>query len=259
MRRAPLWMVLAWPAASTWAQHAEHGAPEAERDARAAPAVVHQHPGEPAVDPHAGHDAQAGPDAPADHDAHAPTDQRGEDSGSVPEEAFSGPVHAADSVFGAAEMGAARELLRVEHGGFRTQMLLADRFEARAGDGGERVVWDLQGWYGGDLHKLWWKSEGAGDFGANPDDAEAQMLYSRAVTPFFDFQAGIRHDFEPSPRRSHAVLGVQGLLPYVFEIAAAAFVSDEGDVTGRVEAEYDLRIRQRLVLQPRVELSFSAQ
>lgn len=167
--------------------------------------------------------------------------------------------YAADAIFGAAEMAAAREQLRIEQGGIRTQMVLADRFEARAGEGDERYVWDLQGWYGGDIHKLWWKSEADGDLGANPDDAEVQVLYSRAVTPYFDVQAGLRHDFEPSPQRSHAVIGVQGVLPYVFEVDAATFLSDDGDLTGRVEAEYDLRIRQRLVLQPRVELSFSAQ
>src|SRR5690606_27669613 len=120
-------------------------------------------------------------------------------------------------------------------------------------------VWDLQGWYGGDIHKLWWKSEGAGELGGNTDDAEVQLLYSRAVTPYFDFQAGVRHDFEPSPQRSHAVFGVQGVRPYVFDIDAAAFVSEEGDLAGRFEGEYDLRIRQRLVLQPRVEMCFSAQ
>lgn len=182
------------------------------------------------------------------------------DHGSVPSSAeASGPAHAADTIFDAAAMAAAREQLRVEHGGFSTQTVLADRFEARAGGGDESFAWDLQGWYGGDIHKVWWKSEGAGELGSNPDDAEVQVLYSRAVTPYFDFQAGVRHNFEPSPRSSHAVLGVQGLLPYVFEIDAAAFVSEDGDLTGRFEAEYDLRIRQRLVLQPRFEMNFSAQ
>lgn len=176
-----------------------------------------------------------------------------------PPAALSGPQHAADTLFGADVMAAAREQLRIEEGGFRTQMALADRFETRTGGGEESYLWDLQGWYGGDLQKLWWKSEGEGEIGGNPEELELQALYSRAVTPFFDVQAGVRHDFRPSPERTHAVVGIQGLLPYVFEIDAAALVSDEGDVTGRFEAEYDLRIRQRLVLQPRVELEFAAQ
>lgn len=210
---------------------------------------------------HEGHDAREGRD---DHDGHAAGAAPGgfldvPPQAPPPAAAFSGPAYAADVMFGAEEMAAAREQMRVEQGGFRTKMILADRFEAGFGDGDERFVWDAQGWYGGDLHKLWWKSEGAGQIGSNPDDAEVQVLYSRAVTPWFDFQAGVRHDYEPPPRRTHAVFGVQGLLPYVFEIDAAAFVSEDGDWTARFEAEYDLRLKQRLVLQPRIEMSFSAQ
>jgi len=227
IRHAALCMLLAVPAADALGQHAGHGAQQVEQERQQ-------------TEIHAGHELHDGEPA-------------------APAAALSGPRHAADTIFDADDMAAARKQLRREHGAFRTQMVLADRFEARVGDGDGRLAWDLQGWYGGDVQKLWWKSEGAADAGSNPEDAELQLLYSRAVTPYFDFQAGVRHDLEPSPRRSYAVLGVKGLLPHVFDIDAAAFVSDDGDVTGRFEAEYDLRIRQRLVLQPRVELDFSAQ
>jgi copper resistance protein B len=43
-----------------------------------------------------------------------------------------------------------------------------------------------------------------------------QALYSRAIAPFFDVQVGVRHDVRPEPNRSHLVVGLQGLLPYVF-------------------------------------------
>ena len=43
------------------------------------------------------------------------------------------------------------------------------------------------------------------------------------------------------------------------EIDAAAFVSGHGDVTARIEAEYELLLTQRLILQPRAELNFAAQ
>jgi copper resistance protein B len=52
---------------------------------------------------------------------------------------------------------------------------------------------------------------------------------------------------------------VQGLAPYWFEVDAAAFLSTKGDLTARVEAEYDQRITQRLILQPRVEFDLAAQ
>lgn len=176
-----------------------------------------------------------------------------------PSAAFSGPAHAADAVFGSATMRGSREQLRAEHGGLLTPMILADRFELRAGDGEEEYLWDLQGWYGGDIHKLWLKTEGEGTFGERVETVELQALYSRAVTPFFDLQAGVRHDLRPDPERSHLVLGLQGLLPYVFELDAAAFLSEKGDLTARLEGEYDLQLTQRLILQPRVELNAAAQ
>ena len=55
------------------------------------------------------------------------------------------------------------------------------------------------------------------------------------------------------------VIGVQGLAPYLFEVDAAAFISNKGDVTARIEAELDQRITQRLILQPRAEISLAAQ
>lgn len=86
-----------------------------------------------------------------------------------------------------------------------------------------------------------------------------QALWSHAITPWFDVQAGARYDFRPEPERGHLVLGLQGLAPYFFEIDAAAFLSDERDLTARIEAEYDQLITQRLILQPRVELDLAAQ
>ena len=61
------------------------------------------------------------------------------------------------------------------------------------------------------------------------------------------------------PRRSYAAVGVEGLAPYWFEVEATLFLSDRGDLTGRIEGYYDQRITQRLMLQPRAELEVSAQ
>ena len=55
------------------------------------------------------------------------------------------------------------------------------------------------------------------------------------------------------------MLGFEGLAPYWFEVEGAVFLSDKGDLLGRVEGYYDQRLTQRLVLQPRVELNFAAQ
>ncbi|MEC8178418.1 MAG: copper resistance protein B, partial [Pseudomonadota bacterium] len=126
-------------------------------------------------------------------------------------------------------------------------------------DGGETgYLWDAQAWYGGDLNRFVLKTEGEGEFGGAVEDAEIQALYSRAIGPFFDLQAGVRFDPEPDSR-THLVLGVAGLAPYMFHVDGAMFLSDRGDLTARVEAEYDQKITQRLILQPRIEAEFAAQ
>lgn len=133
--------------------------------------------------------------------------------------------------------------------------LMTDRLEAGFADEADTYAWDVQGWYGGSRDRWWLKSEGNGESGHSPSHAELELLFSRMFAPFWDWQIGVRHDFRPQPDRSHLVFGVQGIAPYVFEIDAALFLSDQGDVTVRFEAEYDLRLAQRLILQPRFELN----
>ena len=71
-------------------------------------------------------------------------------------------------------------------------------------------------------------------------------------------QAGIRYDIKPNPSRSYAVIGLQGVAPYWFEVDVAVFLSNKGDLSARLEAEYELRLTQRLLLQPRLELNLAA-
>lgn len=178
--------------------------------------------------------------------------------GPPPPEAFSGPAHATDTFVGAKEMAASRAMVASEMSGMPVFWFQADRAEYRARAGKDGYLWDVQGYYGGDIDKFWFKSEGEGAFGEKPEAAEAQALWSHAIGPWWDVQAGVRHDFA-GPDRTHAVIGVQGLAPYLFEMDAAAFLSQKGDLTARVEAELDQRITQRLILQPRGELNMSAQ
>ncbi len=175
-----------------------------------------------------------------------------------PPRAFEGAVHAADVTYGPQAMAPARNRMYRENGGWTGGTLILDRLEAKVGEGENLYLWDAQGWYGGDIDKLWLKSEGEGAFGGEVESAEVQALWSHAIGPWFDLQTGVRYDIEPEGR-THAVLGVQGLAPYIFEVDAAAFLSDRGDLTARIEAEYDQRITQRLILQPRAEVSLAAQ
>jgi copper resistance protein B len=179
--------------------------------------------------------------------------------GPAPPEALSGPAHAQDLLFDPRDAARSRAEMVREHGGMTATKFLIDQAEARFGDGGEGYAWDAQLWHGGDIDKLWLKAEGEGTFGEALEQGEVQALYSRAVDPWFDLQAGIRQDFGTGSDRTHFVLGIQGLAPYWFEVEGAVFLSTEGQVTARIEAEYDLRLTQELILQPKVEVDFSLQ
>lgn len=128
----------------------------------------------------------------------------------------------------------------------------------------DHLGWEAQGWIGGDFNKFWWKNEGEAAFdGPDAGETETDLLYSRLITPFWDFQLGVqyanewhRDDYED---RWSGVIALQGLAPYKFEIDNSLYISEDGDVTFAIEAEYDLRITQRLVLQPRAEMGFAFQ
>jgi len=190
-----------------------------------------------------------------DHSAHQVGDLP---EGPPPPAAFEGPQHTADAIYGPAVMAVARATNHATHGDMKTGTLMAERLEARMGDGEDGYLWDVQGWYGGDIDKFVIKSEGEGEFGGAVEDAEVQALWGHAIDPFFDLQAGVRLDIE-SETRSHLVLGVQGLAPYMWHVDAAAFLSDRGDLTARIEGEYDQKLTQRLILQPRAGLELAAQ
>ena len=176
-----------------------------------------------------------------------------------PPGALSGPAHAADAVFGQEAMAEAREELRREHGSIVTSKILIDQLETRIRSGRDGYFLNAEAWYGGDINKLWLKTEIEGAFGRKPEQAEVQALYSRAIDPWWNLQAGVRYDLRPNPERAYLVLGIEGLAPYWLEVDAAVFVSNKGDVSARFEVENDLRLTQKLILQPRIELDLAAQ
>lgn len=124
------------------------------------------------------------------------------------------------------------------------------------GSNKREVTWEGSGWYGGDTEKIWVKTEGEWGDG-DLEEAEVQALYSRNIARFWDVQAGVRHDFRPDPTNYFAVALV-GLAPYWFELDTSLFVSDEGDVSLRGQAEYELLLTQKLILSPYGEVNIFA-
>ena len=101
---------------------------------------------------------------------------------------------------------------------FRT-FTLFEKTEFRTGDATDAAVFDAQGWIGGDYQRFWWKAEGEQETkGAKAGEFEAQALYSRLFSPFWDFQTGVRVDRQYSGRTRDTtaffVVGLEGLARY---------------------------------------------
>ena len=179
-------------------------------------------------------------------------------AGDAPAPAAPEPSYA-DRVWGRDAMIGSRRDLRSEHGGGSFSQVMVNLAEYQVKDGRDGYRWDGEAWFGGDINRLVVKSEGRGGFGEGLDDAEVQALYSRTIGPYFNLQSGVRYDFKPNPSRTYATVGFEGLAPYWFEVGGALFLSDKGDLLGRIGGFYDQRITQRIILQPRAELNFAAQ
>lgn len=133
--------------------------------------------------------------------------------------------------------------------------VLINRLEAWDADPGTGMAWEGQAWFGTDLNRLWLRSEGERVSGKT-EGADLEVLYGRSIARWWDLVAGVRHDFQPAGSQSFAALGVMGLAPQKFEVAATAYIGERGQTSARVEAEYELLLTNRLVLQPLVEANF---
>lgn len=253
--------LLAASATPAFAQHQNHPAPPASPKSSPAPAGQDASTAAPTTSGPTGMSSDA--DVTADK---APMPgMEGMDPGSSDETAGDEPAppvptdHPADRVFDPVAMARARARLHMEHGGgvISKVMLNLGEYQVRDGENGYR--WDGEAWVGGDLDRLVIKSEGEGGASAGVESAEIQALYSRAIGPYFDLQAGLRQDLQSGPRRTYVTIGFEGLAPYWFETGGALFLSDRGELLGRLEGTWDLRLTQRWILQPRIEANLSGQ
>jgi len=127
-----------------------------------------------------------------------------------------------------------------------------ERLEAWDADPGSGQLWEVDAWIGGDVHRLWLKSEGLRS-GGRTGSADLELLLARSVTPWWDVLAGVRQDTRPSSR-SWAAIGIDGIAPGPVEVTAMAYVGSGGQVQLKAEADYDIRFSNRVILQPLVEI-----
>jgi copper resistance protein B len=132
---------------------------------------------------------------------------------------------------------------------------ILDQFEGRTDGRTPDFRWSGEGWIGTDYDKFWIKTEGFRRRDGSVDDGQHEFLYSRAISTFFDLQAGLRSDIDSRRNRNWASFGFEGLAPLFFKVAGAGFVSDGGHLAARFEGSYDLLLTNRLILQPQIEIN----
>jgi len=145
---------------------------------------------------------------------------------------------------------------------------LIDVLEYRPRTGGSQghddYRWDLEGWYGGDYNRVWFKSEGQKDTAFKADyDVDFQLLYGRFMQKYYDFQIGPRVETQTfrgrNVTRGLGVIGIEGLVPYNYEFESSLFVDQNGAVSARLAFTKDLLLTQRLILQTRFETNAAVQ
>lgn len=247
MHAAPATQTTAEHADATSHAHMEH----ATMDHAAAPASQVEH-GEHAHSAHDGmhHDRMdhATPPAPEPTACHCPASA----NTSLPREPIP-PITAADRA-------AAFPVLRehgMAHGAARTGYLLVDRLEGWDNAHGSGQAWEARGWYGGDIDRLWLRSDGERE-GGRTTTSTLELAYGRAISPWWDVLIGARQTFAPGRARTSAAFGVQGMAPYKFEVSAMLYVGEGGHASLHLEGEYDVLLTNRLILQPRLEAELAA-
>jgi copper resistance protein B len=133
-------------------------------------------------------------------------------------------------------------------------MFKADKLEWRDVNEGTLMVWEIDAWIGKDLNKLWIKSKGE-SLDGTVDANEVDVLYSKAISPFWDIQMGLRHEFKPTLTQDWVGVGFMGVAPYLFEIDANVFVNQDSLVNARIAADYEYMFTQKVILIPNIELS----
>jgi copper resistance protein B len=176
---------------------------------------------------------------------HGPMDHGSMQGGSAPPDARDPHAYSDGLVF-----GPDRQLKMADEQSFHS--ILIDRLESARARDRTTGQYDLQAWFGRDYDRLVFKAEGEFDDGRS-EEARTELLWGHAVAAYWDAQVGVRHDGGVGPDRGWLAFGVQGLAPYWFEVDVAAYVGDKGRTALRLEAEYELLLTQKLILQPRIE------
>ena len=129
-----------------------------------------------------------------------------------------------------------------------------ERAEIRSTGSSNNARYEGMAWAGKDYDKFL-KFEGTRRNNGKFGDGINEILYTRAISTYFDVQKGVRIDLDNGSGRTWYALGLQGLAVQFFNVEATAYVISGGHYAAKFNVSYNIPITNRLYLQPQAELN----
>lgn len=136
--------------------------------------------------------------------------------------------------------------------------LAVNRLEWAHSSNSNQGAYEIEGWWGDDWNRAVLKAEGK-IIDQNFADARTELLWRKPLSTFWNSELGVRQDSGYENNRTWLALGINGTAPYWLDLDATFYVRDQSQTALILNAEYDWRITQSWVLQPRLEVSFYGQ
>ncbi len=128
-------------------------------------------------------------------------------------------------------------------------MLLIEQLEAfHARDRNDQSC-EAQVWHGNDSDKLWLRSEGERG-GGKLKDGNLEAVWHHNSSAYWGRQPGLRHDFGTGPAPGWALVALQGLAPYWFEVDVTGYLGHSGHTAARRRIGYEMLFTQHLICRP---------
>lgn len=130
--------------------------------------------------------------------------------------------------------------------------VLFNQLEVTSSHGKTTGGYDIDAWVGSDWNRIALKAEGD-TTDSRLTDTRTELLWRKPVDIFWNTELGLRQDSGVGKGRTWLALGLNGISPYWLDLGGTIYIGDENRAALRLEATYDWRITQRLILQPTIE------
>lgn len=122
-----------------------------------------------------------------------------------------------------------------------------DELEARQAKEDTGIAWQMAMGGGSDLHQVWLETEGEWIEG-DTDDHELSLHYQRALTSFWNIQAGWRGDRGHGASRDWLLVGLSGNAPFDLDTEVRLLVGDRDRMAVELEVDKVFRLTPRWLL-----------